>query len=100
MTSFPKAPKGLPLYFYNPKWFNSKLPAQRKNLADVANVAFLNNPTDSIEFKDENKKLGDRSFTNRNWDRATKKYNLDFLVEPESDSDEISTDAETAMERV
>ncbi|MBW0556946.1 hypothetical protein O181_096661 [Austropuccinia psidii MF-1] len=42
------------------------------------------------------KRLGDRSFTNRNWDCATKKYNLDFLFEPESDSDELSTDAETS----
>ncbi|MBW0484784.1 hypothetical protein O181_024499 [Austropuccinia psidii MF-1] len=96
MKSFPKAPKGLPLDFYNPKLLNSKLPSQRKNLADIANVEFLNNPADSLEFKDENKRLGDRSFTNRNWDISTKKSNLDFLVQPESDSDEQSTDAKTS----
>ncbi|MBW0576245.1 hypothetical protein O181_115960, partial [Austropuccinia psidii MF-1] len=68
LTHFPKAPKGLPLEFYDPKWFNSKLPAQRKNLANVGTVAFLKYPTDSLEFKVDDERLGDKRFTNRNWD--------------------------------
>ncbi|MBW0554197.1 hypothetical protein O181_093912, partial [Austropuccinia psidii MF-1] len=91
MTSFPKAPKGLPIDFYNPMWFNSKLPAQRRNLADIGSVAFVKDPRESLEFKDDSEKLGDQSFTHKNWDHATKKYNLDFLAMQETDSDDESS---------
>ncbi|MBW0548052.1 hypothetical protein O181_087767 [Austropuccinia psidii MF-1] len=83
LTHFPKAPEGLPLDFYDPKWFNSKLPAQRKNLADVGTVAFLKDPTDSLEFKVDDERLGNKRFTNRNWERAIKKSNQEEQNEEE-----------------
>ncbi|MBW0560292.1 hypothetical protein O181_100007, partial [Austropuccinia psidii MF-1] len=95
ITSFPKSPKGLPIDFYNTMWFNSKLPAQRRNLADIVSVAFVKDPRESLEFKDDSEKLGDRSFTHKNWDRATKKYNLDFLSMQETDSDDESSNEES-----
>ncbi|MBW0466216.1 hypothetical protein O181_005931 [Austropuccinia psidii MF-1] len=95
MTSFPKAPKGLPIDFYNPTWFNSNLPAQRRNLADIGSVAFVKDPRESLELKDYSEKLGDRSFTHKNWDHATKKYNLDFLAMQETDSDDESSNEES-----
>ncbi|KNZ51783.1 hypothetical protein VP01_3812g2 [Puccinia sorghi] len=52
ITIFPKAPKGLPLDFYDVNWFNNKLPAQRQNLANIDLVAFLPDPLDSLRFKD------------------------------------------------
>ncbi|MBW0509089.1 hypothetical protein O181_048804 [Austropuccinia psidii MF-1] len=87
ITRFQKAPKGLPSSFYDPKCFNLKLPSQRKNLENIGNVAFLKDPTDSHAFKDIDEKLGNKSFTKSNWDSVTRKYNLDFPIQPESDSD-------------
>ncbi|MBW0565964.1 hypothetical protein O181_105679 [Austropuccinia psidii MF-1] len=34
--------------------------------------------------------MGNKRFTNKNWDEATKEYNLDFLVSPEQDSGDES----------
>ncbi|MBW0516713.1 hypothetical protein O181_056428 [Austropuccinia psidii MF-1] len=70
----------------------AELTSQRRNSANIENVAFLKDPTESLAFKDSDEKLGDKSFTNRNWDSATRKYNLNFLIEPESDSAESSKD--------
>ncbi|MBW0470898.1 hypothetical protein O181_010613 [Austropuccinia psidii MF-1] len=95
LTHFPKEPKGLPLEFYDTKWFNSKLPEQSKNLADVGTVAFLKDPTDSLEFKFDDERLGNKHFTDQNWDHATTKYNSDFLAGQELDSNEQSRNEET-----
>ncbi|MBW0520596.1 hypothetical protein O181_060311 [Austropuccinia psidii MF-1] len=92
-TSFPKAPKGLPIDFYEVHWFNGKLPSQQRILADVGTIAFLRDASKSLDFTDEDEKMGDKRFTDKNWDEATKKYNLDFLVLPNDESDE-SRDSE------
>ncbi|MBW0583621.1 hypothetical protein O181_123336 [Austropuccinia psidii MF-1] len=87
-TDFPKAPKGLPIDFYNMCWFNEKMLSQRRDLADVGTIAFLRDATKSLEFEDKDEKMGDKSFTDKNWDEATKEYNLDFLFSPEQDSED------------
>ncbi|PLW38249.1 hypothetical protein PCANC_14910 [Puccinia coronata f. sp. avenae] len=84
---FPKAPKGMPLDFYNVKWFNNKLPAQRQNLANLNTVAFLENPLNSLWFKGALEKVGNQRFTKKRWDSASKDYNLDFLVEAEVETE-------------
>ncbi|MBW0506346.1 hypothetical protein O181_046061 [Austropuccinia psidii MF-1] len=76
-------------------WFNSKLPAQRRNSADIGSVAFVKDPRELLEFKDDSEKLGDQSFTHKNWDHATKKYNLDFLAMQETNSDDESSNEES-----
>ncbi|MBW0541894.1 hypothetical protein O181_081609 [Austropuccinia psidii MF-1] len=81
-TSFPKALKGFPIDFYEFHWLNGKLPSQQGILADVGTIAFLTDASKSLDFTDEDEKMGDKRFTNKNWDEATKKYNLDFLVLP------------------
>ncbi|MBW0462970.1 hypothetical protein O181_002685 [Austropuccinia psidii MF-1] len=87
---FPKAPKGLPLDFYDIDWFNAQLPAQRKNLEDWKMVDFLNDPNSLLEFKLEDEKLGYKCFNDKNWDTETKDYDLDFISFGESDSTEES----------
>ena len=72
-TIFPKAPKGLPLDFYDADWFNEKLPAQRQNLANIDLVAFLPNTLDSLCFKDPLDKLGNTRFMEKQWDESKKK---------------------------
>ncbi|KNZ64328.1 hypothetical protein VP01_1040g7 [Puccinia sorghi] len=86
VTIFPKAPKGLPLDFYNRKWYNNKLPAERQDQADIDTVAFLENPQD-LRFKDPLEKLGEKRFTEEGWAEATKKYDLDFAVAEEDESE-------------
>ncbi|MBW0580876.1 hypothetical protein O181_120591 [Austropuccinia psidii MF-1] len=71
-TDFCKAPKGLPIDFYDVCWFNEKLPSQQRNLADVGTIAFLRDATKSLEFKHEDEKMGNKRFTDRSWDEATK----------------------------
>ncbi|MBW0461352.1 hypothetical protein O181_001067 [Austropuccinia psidii MF-1] len=89
---FPKAPKGLPLDFYDVKRFNSKLPAQHKNISDVGSIAFLRDPTTSLKFESPDEKMGDVKFTDKNWDDATKDYNLNFSVSVEYNSDDKSSE--------
>ncbi|KAA1113444.1 hypothetical protein PGT21_031647 [Puccinia graminis f. sp. tritici] len=89
-TIFPKAPKRMPLDFYDVNWFNKKLPAQRQALANLDLVAFLPNPLDSFRFKDPIEKAGNTRFVEKCWDAATKDYNLDFLEKP--DAEEASDD--------
>lgn len=94
VTLFPKAPKGLPLDFYDSKWYNDKLPAERQDQADIDTVAFLKNPKDSLRFKDPLEKWGDKRFTEERWAEATKEYDLEFavpeVVESESDDNDDS----------
>jgi hypothetical protein len=86
-TVFPKAPKGLPIDFYDAEWFNEKLPSQRQNLANIDTVAFLSNPNNSLQFKDPIEKLSNKRFAEERWEDATKPYNMDFLTPKEQDSD-------------
>ncbi|KAA1099778.1 hypothetical protein PGT21_020224 [Puccinia graminis f. sp. tritici] len=94
-TVFPKAPKGLPIDFYDAEWFNEKLPAQRQNLANIDAVAFLSNPNDSLRFKDPIEKLSNKRFAEERWDDATKPYNMDFLTPKEQDSDSDDEDGDS-----
>ncbi|KNZ52575.1 hypothetical protein VP01_3517g5 [Puccinia sorghi] len=88
MTIFPKAPKGLPIDFYDPEWFNERLPTQKRVIADVHSVAFLPSPKDSFRPKKLAKKWSNKKFSEKFWEDATKKYDLDFLVVNESDKDD------------
>ncbi|PLW23732.1 hypothetical protein PCASD_12610 [Puccinia coronata f. sp. avenae] len=79
-TAFPKAPKGLPIDFYDAEWYNDKLPAQRMNLANSNRVAFLPNPLFALTSKGQaDEKLTDAKFAEKHWSRATKDYDLSHL---------------------
>ncbi|EGG01780.1 uncharacterized protein MELLADRAFT_110672 [Melampsora larici-populina 98AG31] len=86
---FTKAPKGLPLDFYDADWFNNSLSvAQRLDIADCDSVAFLPNPELSLLGKthpDERK--NDRWFNEKYWAESTKEYNLDHFIDQEPDED-------------
>ncbi|MBW0496757.1 hypothetical protein O181_036472 [Austropuccinia psidii MF-1] len=89
-TMLTKAPKGPPLDFYDQVWYNTKLPEQRKNISDWKCVAFLEDLTNLCEFTTEDERLGDKRFNDKNWDVATKGYNLHFLsiVKLKSENDD------------
>ncbi|MBW0587854.1 hypothetical protein O181_127569 [Austropuccinia psidii MF-1] len=94
-TMFTTAPKGLPLDFYDFKWYNSKLPAQRQNIADWKKVAFLQNPKCLLEFTLPDKKIGDQSFNDKNLEVLEKDYNLEFLSFDEPDNNNDATKVES-----
>ncbi|MBW0560693.1 hypothetical protein O181_100408 [Austropuccinia psidii MF-1] len=94
-TMFPTAPKGLPLDFYDIKWYNSKLPAQRQNIADWKRVAFLQNPKCLLEFTSPDKTIVDQSFNDKNWEVLAKDYSLEFLSFDEPDNDNDATKEES-----
>jgi hypothetical protein len=86
LTIYPKAPKGLLIDFYDPTWFNERLPAQRRVIANVENVAFLPNPDLSLQSNQPNEKLSSKKLSEKHWEKATKAYDLDFLIKNELDS--------------
>ncbi|MBW0557526.1 hypothetical protein O181_097241 [Austropuccinia psidii MF-1] len=59
---------------------------------DVGSIAFLRDPTASLKFKSPDEKMGDAKFTEKNWDDATKDYNLNFLVAVEYNSENESSE--------
>lgn len=89
-TIFPKAPKGLPINFYDVAWYNNKLPAQKDAIADNTRVAFLENPLDSFSPKGQaDEKLNNKKFAKKHWERATNNYN--FSHEEVNNSDEVES---------
>ncbi|MBW0571155.1 hypothetical protein O181_110870 [Austropuccinia psidii MF-1] len=94
-TISPTAPKGLPLDFYDVKWYNSKLPAQHQNIADWKKVAFLQNPKCLLEFTSPDEKICDQSFNYKHWEVLAKEYNLEFLSFDEPDVDNDATKEES-----
>ncbi|MBW0468445.1 hypothetical protein O181_008160 [Austropuccinia psidii MF-1] len=93
-TMFTKAPKGLLLDFYDKVWYNSKLPEQRKNIADWKCVAFLEDLTSLCEFTTEDEKLGDKRFNDKHFDYG-ESIELEIDNEDETqdqdDEDDITT---------
>ncbi|MBW0496715.1 hypothetical protein O181_036430 [Austropuccinia psidii MF-1] len=94
-TMFPNSPKGLSLDFYDVKWYNSKLPAQHRNIADCKSVAFLQNPKYLLEFTSPDKKVGDQIFNDKNWEVLAKDYNLEFLSFDEPDDNNDTAEEES-----
>ncbi|KAI7950015.1 hypothetical protein MJO28_008836 [Puccinia striiformis f. sp. tritici] len=85
---FTKPPKGQPLDFYEPEWFNDLLPQQRIDTANTCEVAFLPDASQSLMGKKlASEKLSDRKFTKQFFD-----YNAD-----ETDVEEDASYAGEAM---
>ncbi|KAI7966251.1 hypothetical protein MJO29_001999 [Puccinia striiformis f. sp. tritici] len=83
---FPKPPKGQPLDFYEPEWFNDLLPQQRIDTANTHEVAFLPDASQSLMGKKlASEKLSDRKFTKQFFDRLSKPYDLTHEIEAEED---------------
>ncbi|MBW0517937.1 hypothetical protein O181_057652 [Austropuccinia psidii MF-1] len=99
-----RVPKGLPLDFYDPEWFNECPSGERTVTADSHNVAFLQDVSKSIRGRQHpDEKLNDRNFTDKYWDEMTEPYDLshEIAAEEEDDSDESdSTDLDGTSEEL
>ncbi|MBW0495185.1 hypothetical protein O181_034900 [Austropuccinia psidii MF-1] len=90
-----KRSQGLPLYFYDIKWYNPNLPAQCQDLANWKSVELLQNPKFLLEFTSPDEKIGDQSFNYKNWEFLSKDYNLEFLSFDEADNNNDETKEES-----
>ncbi|MBW0560720.1 hypothetical protein O181_100435 [Austropuccinia psidii MF-1] len=89
-TMFPNSPRGLPLDFYDIKWYKSKLPAQRQNIADWKSVTFLQNPKCLLEFTFTDEKIDepdDDNDTTKEERNYGKSLELDIGEEEEKDEE-------------
>ncbi|MBW0505256.1 hypothetical protein O181_044971 [Austropuccinia psidii MF-1] len=92
LTSFGRAPQGLPIDFYGPKWYNDLTPAQKTVYGDTMNVALLPNALQSIRgAQHTNEKLGDKRFTEKRWEKATEQYDLSHAISAEDEDDESNS---------
>ncbi|MBW0581397.1 hypothetical protein O181_121112 [Austropuccinia psidii MF-1] len=83
-----QVPKGLPIDFYDPTWFNSRPPGQKTVISDYLNVAFLPDSLASIwGIQHTDEKLSDRKFTGKYWDKVIGPYDISHKI-PNEYSDE------------
>jgi hypothetical protein len=79
MSSYKAAPKGLPINFYHPKWFNELFPAQQYSIPDRTRIAFFPNANESLLPKPEknpDEKMADSTFTKKYWELVVEPYGL------------------------
>ncbi|MBW0557884.1 hypothetical protein O181_097599 [Austropuccinia psidii MF-1] len=86
-------PKGLPIDFYNPSWFNNCPPGQKTTVADAFNVAFLPDASQSIRgIQHPDERLNDQNFTEKYWEKCAEAYDLSHEIARE-DKDSESDDS-------
>ncbi|EFP90156.2 uncharacterized protein PGTG_16004 [Puccinia graminis f. sp. tritici CRL 75-36-700-3] len=96
-TVFPRAPKRLPLDFYDPEWFNELQPNIKDIVADTNSVAFFPEPANILRGnRHADEKLSDKRFTEKYWDKVTSKYNLDHIINNEDDNSSDDEDNDDA----
>ncbi|MBW0512447.1 hypothetical protein O181_052162 [Austropuccinia psidii MF-1] len=79
-------PKGLPIDFYNPKWFNNLSTLEKHRISDSDNVAFLPDPQDLLQAKRHpDEKLSDKQFNKKYHELVIGTYDLS---ETEEDAEE------------
>ncbi|WAQ87357.1 hypothetical protein PtA15_8A261 [Puccinia triticina] len=96
-SSYKAAPKGLPIYFYHPTWFNDLVPAQQHSIPDRTRIAFLPNSSESLLPKakrhpDENS--ADSTFTKKYWEVVVEPYGL--LNVESSEEEEFAAETQGA----
>ncbi|MBW0575620.1 hypothetical protein O181_115335 [Austropuccinia psidii MF-1] len=93
-------PKGLPIDFYDPTWFNNCPVGKKTILADAFKVAFLPNASQSIRgVQHPDERLSDRNFTEKYWEINTEKYDLSHeIAREDEDSESDYNEAESIEE--
>ncbi|MBW0539241.1 hypothetical protein O181_078956 [Austropuccinia psidii MF-1] len=91
-TAFGRVPKGLPIDFFDPEWFNNSSLAQKTSCANIMSIAFLPDKLQSIRGKQHpEKKLGDKQFSQKYWEEETQDYDLSHKPAGEDDEDHESS---------
>ncbi|MBW0506906.1 hypothetical protein O181_046621 [Austropuccinia psidii MF-1] len=86
-----RVPKGLPINFYDPSWFNSRSAGQKTLISDAFNIAFLPDASQSLRgIQHPNERLGDNKFTDKYWDQVIDGYDISHEIPDE----ELETESE------
>ncbi|MBW0558485.1 hypothetical protein O181_098200 [Austropuccinia psidii MF-1] len=86
LSTYSQPPKGLPIDFYDPKWFNNFPVGQKTVVADAFKVAFLPDASQSIRgIKHPDERLSDRNFTEKYWERCIADYDLSHDIAKEDE---------------
>ncbi|MBW0504760.1 hypothetical protein O181_044475 [Austropuccinia psidii MF-1] len=95
-----KPPKGFPIDFYDPTWFNNFPVGKKTILADAFKVDFLPNASQSIRgVQHPDERLSDQNFTEKYWEKNTEKYELSNEISSEDeDSESDYNEAESIEE--
>ncbi|MBW0529711.1 hypothetical protein O181_069426 [Austropuccinia psidii MF-1] len=73
-------PKGLPIDFYDPDWFNDRTAGQKRN-ADTFKIAFLPDASKSLLGKPHpDERLSDKRFTDKYWAEAIQEYDISHEI--------------------
>ncbi|MBW0548748.1 hypothetical protein O181_088463 [Austropuccinia psidii MF-1] len=87
-SSIVRPPKGLPIYFYNIKWFKTLDHAQKQEMADSNCVAFFLTPEDCLKPKRHpNEKTSGKLFAKKYCDIVVETCELQEFEEEESGED-------------
>ncbi|MBW0580121.1 hypothetical protein O181_119836 [Austropuccinia psidii MF-1] len=97
-----QVPRGLPIDFHEPSWFNNRKAGQKTLTADSFNVAFLPDASESLRgIQHPDERLGDRNFTQKYWDQLIEPYYISHEITNEEDletsgdyNNEINDDSE------
>ncbi|KAA1089216.1 hypothetical protein PGT21_010506 [Puccinia graminis f. sp. tritici] len=79
VSAYTAAPKGLPIDFYDPKWYHNLSPAQQQIIPDLTNVAFLPNANKSLLPKAQrhpHESSKDKTFTRLYFKQLAEPYGL------------------------
>ncbi|MBW0474921.1 hypothetical protein O181_014636 [Austropuccinia psidii MF-1] len=99
VSPYSQPPKGLPIDFYNSKWFNDCPIGEKTVLANSFKVAFLPNASQSIRgIQHPDERLSDRKFTEKYWEKCTASYDLSHEISKEDDGLESDEDESESIE--
>ncbi|MBW0557671.1 hypothetical protein O181_097386 [Austropuccinia psidii MF-1] len=91
-SQFTKAPKGMPLDFYSPDWFDQRYYSKKLFVANSWKVAFI--PTD-IEMSNQihtDERIHDKAFNQKYWEVVSQPYDLLHEIDYSSDEEEEEDD--------
>ncbi|MBW0489057.1 hypothetical protein O181_028772 [Austropuccinia psidii MF-1] len=91
-------PKGLPINFYDPKWFDSSTAGQKRS-SNAFKIAFLPDASKSLlgnQYKDE--QLSDKWFTDKYWEKAIETYNITHELANDENLDVSATEESDDLE--
>lgn len=98
-STFNKAPKNLPINFYNPKWFNGLQSGQKRLVANCEAVAFLPNAAQSLlPIRHPDEKIGDNAFNGKYLDILKEAYDMSDEEENGFDEGEEESDGDTSID--
>ncbi|MBW0470385.1 hypothetical protein O181_010100 [Austropuccinia psidii MF-1] len=104
-TAFGCVPKGLPIDFLEPQWFNNYSPSKKTSFANIMRIAFLPDALQSICGKQNpDEKLGDKEFKDNDSSSNSEDFDGYSSLDSESfsskdnDNEEEESDEDSNMQ--